>query len=88
LSKDREYHPYGVKFVDISPEDGTKLKKFLKTLSSPLDDILCRFNSLKMKVWIWKLKNLNGVIATEKTIEPVLFQNEGKAQKESPISQL
>jgi len=39
-SKDREYYPYGVKFVDISPEDGTKLKNFLKTLSSPLDNPL------------------------------------------------
>ena len=40
LSKDREYYTYGVKFVDISPEDGTKLKNFLKTLSSPLDNPL------------------------------------------------
>jgi hypothetical protein len=68
LSKDREYYPYGVKFVDISPEDGTKLKDFLKSLSSPLDDILCLFNSLKMKLSIWKLMNFTGVIATGKII--------------------
>ena len=40
LSKDRKYYPYGVRFVDLSPEDGTKLKTFLKTLSSPLDNPL------------------------------------------------
>jgi c-di-GMP-binding flagellar brake protein YcgR len=37
LGKGRECYPYGVRFVDISPEDGTKLKNFLNTLSSPLD---------------------------------------------------
>jgi hypothetical protein len=85
LSKDRENYPYGVKFVDISPEDGTQLKNFLKSLSSPLDDILCLFNSLRMKLRIWKPMNLTGVIATEKIVQPVFFQNEGKTQKESPI---
>ena len=40
LSKDQEYYPYGVKFVDISPEDGTKSRNFLRSLSSPLDDML------------------------------------------------
>lgn len=88
LSKDRENYPYGVKFVDISPEDGTQLKNFLKSLSSPLDDILCLFNSLRMKLWVWKLMNLTGVIVTEKIIQPVFSQNEGRAQKESPISRL
>ena len=68
LSKDREYYPYGVKFVDISPEDDTKLKNFLRSLSSPLDDILYLFNSLKMRPWIRKLMNFTGVIATEKII--------------------
>jgi hypothetical protein len=38
LSKDREYYPYGVKFIDISPEDGTKLRNFLRSLSLPLED--------------------------------------------------
>lgn len=65
LSKDRKYDPYGVKFVDISPEDDTKLKYFLRSLSS-LDDMLCRFNYLKMRLWIWKLMNFAG--ATEKFI--------------------
>ncbi len=37
LSKDQEYYPCGVKFVDISPEDDAKLKNVLKKLSSPLD---------------------------------------------------
>jgi hypothetical protein len=86
LSKDREYYPYGVKFVDISPEDGTKLKNFLKSLSSPLDDIFCLFHSLKMKLWIWKLMNVTGLIATEKIVQSVFFQKEEKTQKESPIS--
>jgi len=88
FSKGRGYYQYGAKFVDISPEDGTKLRNFLKSLSSPLDEILCLFNSLKMKLWIWKLMNLTGVIATEKINQLVLFQNVGKAQKESPISRL
>ena len=38
LSKDQEYYPCGVKFVDISPEDDAKLKNVLKKLSSPLDE--------------------------------------------------
>jgi len=68
LSKDREFYPYGVKFVDISPEDGTKLKNFLRSLSSPLDDMLCLFNTLKGRFWIRKLINITGVIAREKII--------------------
>lgn len=68
LSKDREYYPYGVKFVDISPEDDIKLKNFLRGLSSPLDDIPCLFNLLKIRLWIRKLMNFTGVIATEKII--------------------
>ncbi len=88
LSKDREYYPSGVKFVDISPEDGTKLKNFLKSLSSPLDDIACLFNSVRVRPWIWKLMNFTGVIATEKFIQSVFFQKEEKTPKESPISRL
>ena len=38
LSEDQEYYPYGVKFVDISPEDNTILKNLLRSLSS-LHDI-------------------------------------------------
>jgi hypothetical protein len=52
LSKDREYHLYGVKVVDISPEDDTKLKNFLRSLSSPLDDMAGLFNNHKMRLWI------------------------------------
>jgi len=48
LSKDREYYPCGVKFVDLSPEDGTRLKNLLKSLSSPLDDVLYLFHPPKM----------------------------------------
>ena len=33
LSKDWEYYPYGVKFIDISPEDRTKLRNFISRLS-------------------------------------------------------
>lgn len=68
LRKDRECYPYGVRFVEISPEDDIKLKNFLRSLSSPLDDIHCLFNSLKMRLWVRKLMNFTGVIATEKMI--------------------
>jgi len=44
LSEDGEYYPYGVKFVDISPEDDTMLKNLLRSLSSPLNEIHCMFN--------------------------------------------
>jgi len=57
LSKNQEYYPYGVKFVDIPPEDETKLRKFLRSLSSPLDDMLGLFNSLKVRFWIRKFMN-------------------------------
>lgn len=36
FSKDRENYPYGVKFIDISPEDGIKLRNFLTSLFFPL----------------------------------------------------
>ncbi len=52
LSEGREYYPYGVRFVDISSEDETKLRHFLRTLSSPLgDDLLCPFDTLKVRFW-------------------------------------
>ena len=38
LSKDLEGYPYGVKFIDISPEDRSKLENFLSFLSPPLED--------------------------------------------------
>jgi len=38
LGKDQENYPFGVKFVDISPEDEGKLRNFLASLSSPLED--------------------------------------------------
>ena len=38
LSKDREYYPFGVKFIDISPEDQTKLRNFLRSLCFPPED--------------------------------------------------
>ena len=60
LSKDREYYPHGVKFVDISPEDETKLRNFLRNLSSPLDDMLCLFNTLKVRFWVRKFTNPPG----------------------------
>lgn len=40
LSKNQKYYPYGVKFLDISPEDATKLRNFLRSLSSPLNQTL------------------------------------------------
>jgi len=81
LSKDGEHYPYGVKFIDISPEDGNKLRNFLKSLSSPLDDMFCLFNTVEMR--LRKLMDFTGVTATEKTIESVPFQKEKKTQKES-----
>jgi hypothetical protein len=86
LGKDGEHYPYGVKFIDISPEDGTKLRKFLRTLSSPLDDMFYLFNTAKVR--LWKLMNFTGVTATEKIIESVFFQKEKKTQMELPISGL
>ena len=38
LSKDRENYPYGLRFIDLSPEDGTKLRNLLTSLSSPVED--------------------------------------------------
>jgi c-di-GMP-binding flagellar brake protein YcgR len=35
--KDVGNYPYGIKFIDISPEDRTKLRNFLGSLSSPLE---------------------------------------------------
>ena len=57
LSKGQEYYPCGVKFVDIPQEDGTKLRNFLRSLSSPLDDMLSLFNTLKVRFWIRKFMN-------------------------------
>lgn len=57
LSKDQEGYPYGLKFIDISPEDVTKLRNFLGSLSSPLDDMLCLFNTLKVRFWIREVMN-------------------------------
>ncbi len=68
LSEDQEYYPYGVKFVDISPEDDTILKKFLRSLSPPLDDMHCMFNPLEMRPWIWKLMSFTGMTARGKII--------------------
>jgi hypothetical protein len=85
LSKDQEHYPYGVKFIEISPKDGTKLRNFLRSLSSPLDDMLHLFNTAKMR--LWKLMNFTGVIATDKIIESAFFQKGKKTQRESPISQ-
>jgi PilZ domain len=52
LSEGREYYPVGVKFVDISSEDEIKLRNFLRSLSSPLDDLFCPFDILKVRFWI------------------------------------
>ncbi len=57
LSKGRKYYPYGIKFVHISPEDATKLRHFLRSLSSPSDDLLCPFNNPKVRFWIRKVMN-------------------------------
>jgi len=57
LSKDQEYYSCGVKFVDISPEDGIKLRNFLRSLSSRLDNMPCLFNTLKVRFWIRRFMN-------------------------------
>lgn len=84
LSKDGEYYPYGVTFVDMSPEDGTKLRNLLRSLSSPLDDVLYLFSAVKMR--LWKLMNFTGVLATEKMIESAFLRKEKEAKKESRTS--
>ena len=38
LSKDLEGYPHGLKIIDISPEDRSKLGNFLSMLSLPLED--------------------------------------------------
>jgi hypothetical protein len=40
LRKSLEYDQYGAKFIDISRKDRTKLRKFLRSLSSSLDDMV------------------------------------------------
>jgi len=82
LGKDGEHYPHGVKFIDISPEDGTKLRRFLRTLSSPLDDMLYLFNTAKVR--LWNPMHFTGVVATEKIIESVFFQKEKKTQMGLP----
>ena len=57
LSKGCEYYPHGMKCVDISPEDRAKLGNFLKSLSSPLDDMLGLLNTIKVRFWIRKFMN-------------------------------
>ncbi len=57
LSKDQERYRYGLKFIDISSEDATKLRNFLGSLSYPLDDMSCLFNTLKVRFWIRKFMN-------------------------------
>lgn len=86
LSNDGKHYPYGVKFIDISPEDGTKLRNFLRSLSSPIDDMYYLFNAVKVR--LWKLMNFAGVMATEKIIESILFQKEKKTQMKLPITRL
>ncbi len=86
LSKGGEHYPYGLKFIDISPEDEIKLRNFLRSLSSPLDDMFYLLNTVKMR--LWKLVNFAGVIATEKLIESVFSQQKKKTQVELPISRL
>ncbi len=86
LSNGGEHYPYGVEFIDISPEDGTKLRNFLRSLSSPLDDMFYLLNTVKVR--LWKLMNFAGVIATEEIIESVFFQKEKKTQMKLPISRL
>jgi len=82
LSKDGKHYSYGVKFIDISQEDGTKLRNFLRNLSSPLDDMLYLFHTVKMR--LWKLMNFTGVIAAEKIIESVSFQKEKRPKWNHP----
>jgi hypothetical protein len=60
-SYDLEYHAHGVKFLHVSPEDKTKLRNFLESISSPMDDILRLFNIGKVKLWIRRRININDV---------------------------
>ena len=58
LSQDGKYNPYGVKFVHIPSEDRTKLKHFLASLSSPLDDLTCLLNNQRVRFWLGRLSDL------------------------------
>jgi len=51
LNEDRVYYPHGTKFVNVASEDGAKLRNFLRSLSSPMDDPLCPFRILKARFW-------------------------------------
>ncbi len=63
-----EYFPHGVKCVDISPEDRTKLGNFLRSLSSPLDEIFSLHHPLRMKFRRRKLFNVAGVLSREEIV--------------------
>lgn len=58
-SDNLEYNAHGVKFLHVSPEDKTKLRNFLKSISSPMDDILSLFNIVEVKLWIRKRINIS-----------------------------
>ncbi len=60
LSMDCECYPHGVKCLDISLEDRTKLGNFLRGLSSPFDDMFLLFNTLKRRFRIRKLIRITG----------------------------
>ncbi len=45
LNENQKYYPYGLKFVEILPEDVTRLREFLESLSSPI----------KVRFWTRKL---------------------------------
>ncbi|HEY9247165.1 MAG TPA: PilZ domain-containing protein [Candidatus Methanoperedens sp.] len=88
LSKEQEYYPYGVKFVDISPEDGTKLRNFLRSLSFPLDDTFCLYNTLRVRFWIRKFINpLRGYIPGRQRLEilSLVTKSEGNRRPKRPV---
>ncbi len=54
LSKGSEYCPHGVRFLDISSKDERKLRNFLRSLSSPLEDMTALYRMrhyMEIEAW-------------------------------------
>jgi len=86
LSNGGKYSAYGLRFVYISLEDMTKLRNFLSSLSSPLDDILCPFNTLKARFWVQKFMNLRREYILRRQ-RPEIFSSANFPMEQMPISE-
>jgi len=89
LSEDHGYFQYGVKFIDIPPKDKTKLRNFLGSLSSPLDDMPSLYNTLKVRFWMRKLINSpREYISGRQVLEifTLLARSDGNRKTKKPAS--